>query len=81
MLELDADPTADQDQNGVLDACECPGDLDDSNGVDVLDFIILIQRWGTADPVADIDGDGTVGVGDLIELLGKWGPCENSPPL
>ncbi len=64
---------------------DCPADITGADGapdgeVDVLDLIVVLARWGTADPDADITGpagepDGVVDVLDLVQLLSAWGPC------
>jgi thiol-disulfide isomerase/thioredoxin len=69
---------ADQNANGIPDACEelsCPADLDDSGAVDVADLLQVLGFWGQSDVVQDLDGSGTVEVGDLLIVLGAWGDC------
>lgn len=51
----------------------CLADFDSSNVVDVLDLLILIGAWGTAD--ADLNGDGYTNVNDMLILIGAWGSC------
>ncbi len=56
--------------------CGCPWDLDGKGSVDVVDFLGLLERWGTdpGEPPA-FDGDGDVGIVDFLQLLAHWGPC------
>ena len=49
-----------------------PGDLNHDARVDGADFGVLLSRWGTADPEADLDGSGSVGGGDIGVLLALW---------
>ena len=67
----------DDNNNGIPDECEIPGDLDGDREVGVHDLLILLGNWGPCDDcndcLADIDGDCTVGVKDLLILLGNWG--------
>jgi hypothetical protein len=56
-----------------LNACPDPsGD----GVVDVNDILIVVDRWGQNDPVADLNDDGVVSVLDLLLLIDNWGPCE-----
>ena len=67
----------DDNNNGVPDECETPGDLNGDGMVGVDDLLILLGNWGPCadcdDCVADIDGDCSVGVKDLLILLANWG--------
>jgi hypothetical protein len=54
---------------------DCPWDLDGSGVVDQASLVILIARWGQADPSADFDQSGSVDVLDLLALLVHWGTC------
>ncbi len=66
-------------------ACsDCPGDIDcrqlwpsHPKQTNSGDLGLLLERWGTRDPICDIDGDGIVGSSDLGILLTSWGPCPN----
>ena len=56
------------------------GDLDGDGIVAIVDFLALLDAWGTcpADPAqcpADLDGDGAVGITDLLMLLANWTPA------
>ncbi len=61
----------------VVESAFCPGDLDGSGAVGLLDLKIVLGAWGPvgAGNPADLDGDGVVGIFDLLALLGLWGPC------
>lgn len=69
--------SADINNNGVPDECECVADLDGSGEVGVSDLLAFLAAWGT-DPAGppDLNDDGIVGVADLLLLLAAWGPCE-----
>jgi predicted outer membrane repeat protein len=70
------DPANDQDNNGVLDECECIGDADLDGYVNVNDLLIIIGYWGNNTPQADLNFDGIVDVTDLLIVISNWGPCE-----
>jgi len=53
----------------------CSGDVDGDGGVGVSDLLLVLDRWGLADPMVDIDGSGLVDVGDLLALIASWGGC------
>jgi hypothetical protein len=75
---LGLDPSADADGNGVLDACECPADVNADGFVDVQDLVEVILHWGPCAPGAcpgDVDGGGQVDVEDLVEVVLAWGAC------
>jgi hypothetical protein len=63
--------------NGVPDECECLGDLDYDNDVDLADLAQLLSGYGLTSGAAyedgDLDGDGDVDLSDLAELLGVYG--------
>ena len=50
-----------------------PADLDGDGLVNGSDLTLLLNAWGTTDPIADIDRDGFVGGSDLTLLLNAWG--------
>ncbi len=54
----------------------CLEDLNRDGTVDVVDFLSLLQQWGS-DPGGppDFNGDGFVGAEDFGRLLLAWGPC------
>ena len=75
--ELAAGIAFDDNNNGVIDSCECPADLDGNGEVRVPDLIILLSAWGpNPGHFADLDGDGEVRVPDLVILLAAWGACQ-----
>jgi len=65
----------DGDGDGVMDACECPGDLNHDWIVDYLDVLVLLEDWGctAGDCPGDCDGDGDTDQADLGLLLANWG--------
>jgi len=67
----------DEDADGVMDACECPGDLNHDWIVDFLDLLVLLEDWGCNDPhngcPGDCDLDGDTDHADLGLLLANWG--------
>jgi len=65
----------DEDGDGVMDACECPGDLNHDWIVDYLDLLVLLEDWGctAGDCPGDADLDGDTDQADLGILLGNWG--------
>jgi len=66
---------ADQDGDGVMDACECPGDLNHDWIVDYYDLAVLLADWGctSGDCPGDCDLDGDTDHADLGLLLANWG--------
>ena len=71
-----ANPSNDQDGNGIPDECviECPGDLDGDGIVGGSDLGQLFAQWGGSGS-ADFDGNGIVSGADLGILFTVWGPC------
>ncbi len=68
--------SADVNGNGIPDECECLGDLDGDDEIDINDFLALLAAWGpNPGHAADLDNDGTVGIADFLLLLANWGPC------
>jgi len=65
----------DEDADGVMDACECPGDLNHDWIVDFLDVLVLLEDWGCTGPdcPGDCDADGDTDQADLGLLLANWG--------
>ncbi|HUU82463.1 MAG TPA: hypothetical protein VM243_03060 [Phycisphaerae bacterium] len=65
----------DGDGNGVMDACECPGDLNKDWIVDYRDVLVLLEDWGCSDGdcPGDADLDGDTDQADLGLLLANWG--------
>jgi hypothetical protein len=70
------DPNNDQNNNGELDDCECVGDADGDEFVNVSDLLAIIGYWGSNTPQADLNFDGIVNVSDLLIVIGNWGPCK-----
>jgi hypothetical protein len=71
-----ANPSNDQDGNGIPDECviECPGDLDGDGIVGGSDLGQLFAQWGGSGS-ADFDGNGLVSGADLGILFTFWGDC------
>ncbi len=65
--------SADADGDGVMDACECPGDLDGDRDVDLADLAALLSCLGRGENCADVDEDGRTDGADLAALLAHWG--------
>ena len=64
---------ADNNNNGLPDACDIPGDASGDGLVNVTDLLILLSTWGPCSRCpADIDADGEVDIFDLITMLGNW---------
>ena len=65
----------DEDGDGVMDACECPSDVNHDWIVDFLDVLALLEDWGctSGDCPGDCDADGDTDQSDLGLLLGNWG--------
>ncbi len=67
----------DEDGDGIMDVCLCPGDLDHDLDVDLTDLAQLLSNYGTTGGAAyedgDLDEDGDVDLTDLAALLGEYG--------
>jgi len=65
----------DEDGDGIMDACECPGDLNHDWIVDYYDLAVLLADWGctAGDCPGDCDRDGDTDHADLGLLLANWG--------
>ena len=79
-----ANPSLDMNGNGVLDMCECPGDIDGNGATDLADLAGLLAAFGAATgdagyiPAADLDNSGTIDLADLAGLLAAFG-CDMMP--
>jgi hypothetical protein len=76
--DLAANPNLDTDGDGVLDACQCTGDLTDDGLVDGADLGFLLAAWGTkgsSTPGSDLNNDQFVDGIDLGIMLAAWGSC------
>jgi hypothetical protein len=64
-------------QLDVVEAQECPGDLDGDNDVDLSDLAQLLANYGMTSGATyedgDLDGDGDVDLSDLAALLAVYG--------
>jgi len=67
----------DEDGNGVMDVCECLGDLDHDYDVDLADLAQLLSNYGMSEGAVyedgDLDADGDVDLSDLAILLSRYG--------
>jgi hypothetical protein len=67
----------DENGDGIMDACLCPGDLDHDLDVDLADLAQLLANYGTTSGAAyddgDLDEDGDVDLTDLAALLAEYG--------
>lgn len=63
------------DANPACEPPPCPGDRDGNGFVDVSDLLIVINTWGTGNPMGDANGDGAVNVSDLLIVINEWGAC------
>jgi hypothetical protein len=69
---------------GARAALPCDADLNGDGAVGIVDFLGLLEAWGTnPGGPPDLDGDGTVSVTDMLDLLASWGPIAVSfgPPM
>lgn len=58
-----------------LDFTQTPflaGDLNNSNGVNSLDYNVLLANFKTADENSDLDGSGQVNSLDFSLMLSNW---------
>jgi hypothetical protein len=58
---------------GLTVAAPCPADISGNGVVDTVDFLALLQAWGSAG--GDVNCDGTTNTVDFLALLQAWGPC------
>ena len=67
----------DADGDGVMDACQCPGDLDGDFLVSLSDLAIQLANFGMTEDAlpedGDLDADGDVDLTDLSQLLSAFG--------
>ena len=65
--------------DGVLDLCQCLGDLNGSGVVSFEDLVVLISAWGDLCPTScpeDLNCNGVVDSADLLTILSRWGVCD-----
>jgi len=67
----------DEDGDGIMDVCLCPGDLDHDLDVDLSDLAQLLSNYGETSGMTyedgDLDEDGDVDLTDLAALLAEYG--------
>jgi hypothetical protein len=78
--DIAAGTSFDHNDNGVLDECECPGELDGDGTVGLSDLALLLSNYGMLEGATYHDGDltddGAVNLSDLSALLAVYGtPC------
>ena len=74
-----ADSGGDANCDGVLDTCQCVGDLNGSGVISFEDLVTLISAWGNPCPdgcAEDLNCNGVVDSGDLLIILSRWGVCD-----
>jgi hypothetical protein len=77
-VEIANGSATDANGDGILDSCQCPGDVVANGIVDGADLAALLSVWGTDGgiyPRADTNSDGFVDAQDLAAVLGGWGAC------
>ena len=76
-LDVATGSGADVDGDGVLDECQCAGDLFEDGIVNGIDLGVILSQWGPAAPgtVGDINRDGAVNGADLGVIVASWGSC------
>ena len=80
LLEILTDPSTDTNDDGILDACACLGDINEDGAVGGSDLAEILSAWGTSNPNADLNGDGSVTGADLSLILANWGSCSGTGP-
>lgn len=86
MLDRDRDGFRDGDERA---ACSDPADArstpdstcrfdiaGDDGRIDGQDLAVVLNAWGSSDPVADVDCTGGVDGADLAMILNAWGECQ-----
>ena len=67
----------DEDGDGIMDVCLCPGDLDGDLDIDLSDLAQLLSNYGATSGAVyedgDLDEDGDVDLSDLAALLAEYG--------
>jgi hypothetical protein len=63
----------------LLNRPPCPADADLNGQVNVEDFLLILEQWGSCDNCAqcqwDVNNDCVVDVLDFLAILAAWGPC------
>lgn len=74
--DIEEGTSLDENGNGVPDECECPGDLNNDQVVDLADLSTLLANYGAtgvAPEDGDLDEDGDVDINDLSAMLSLYG--------
>ncbi|MDX2145997.1 MAG: PA14 domain-containing protein [Planctomycetota bacterium] len=58
----------DRNLDGVLDECQCLGDFNRDDQVDLFDYLDFVSAFAGDDPLADFDGSGQVDFFDYLEF-------------
>lgn len=72
--------SADENENGIPDECECREDIVPDGVVDFDDLLELLTVYGPCSEPGcpgDFNCNGIVGFQDLVALLAAWGPCSD----
>ena len=66
---------------------QCPGDFDDNGMVNIADFLLFVDVFGTSsgnanyNALMDLDSDGKIGIPDFLSFVDVFGTtCEKPPP-
>ncbi len=78
--EIASDPSIDRNRDGIIDQCQCIGDIFADAQINGADLGALLSYWGPVtgsgpSAACDLDGNGVVNGADLGYLLANWGVC------
>ena len=60
----------------------CATDVTIDGVVGVNDILLVVDRWGTTDDLADCNRDGEVGISDILMIIDEWGAdCDSIHPF
>ena len=74
--DINNETSEDTNQNNIPDECECLGDLNNDNVINVIDLLEIINQWGANNSLADVNEDEIVDISDLLIAVSNWGICE-----
>ena len=84
----DSVTTARSQESSIPQASVCPGDFDDSGEVNISDFLLFVDVFGTRSGDAnynarmDIDGSGVIGIPDFLLFVDVFGTtCARTSPV